>query len=175
MNDLVLVPEKMMSVDEYVIINNVFYFYDDHSTRSKKPPNPNVPISIRKQHVREPEYIDIPNSVHTIVFNRNFNQKLDDIRFPNSLHTLIFGNKFNQNIDDVEFPYSLHTIKFGLDFDQDLTCLENTNVHTIDFSNSFVRCFTNVVIPTTIKKVVVKVSDKGLIKLPHGCIEMVID
>ncbi len=161
----------MLSSDKYIINNNVLIFYDEYFHRLPKSTNP---YATRKKQ-QEPEYIDVPDSVHTIIYSRSFNQKLDDTKFPNSLHTIIFGDKFNQNIDNVDFPYSLHTIKFGLNFDQDLACLENTNVHTIDFSKSLVRYFTNVVVPNTIKEVIVRSGDDGILMLPHGCVEIVVE
>ncbi len=130
--------------------------------------------------------IKFPVNLHTIDFGNRFNQNIDNVRFPNTLHTIKFGSSFNQKLDNVKFPNGLHTVQFGLYFNQKINNIKfSVNLHTIDISHCYpdryhkfdmLNCYYDIsklVFPYTIKEVIISERQKGLLKLPYGCCEII--
>ncbi len=102
----------------------------------------------------------------------HFNQNIDNIKFPSNLHAIRFGDMFNQNIDNVKFPDSMHTIGFGWSFDQSLDNVKfPDSFHTIDLQRTETSHISRMFIPYTVKEVLVSKQNKGIVKLPFGCVE----
>ncbi len=120
--------------------------------------------------------IKFPDSLHTIEFGMCYNHKLDGVKFPANLHTIKFGYRYDQKLDNVKFPDSLHTIVFGRYFRQDVSFLNNIN--TFDFSAIYQFNYSmikstidHILLPQTLKEVIVHTEHKGQLKLPYGCVE----
>ena len=47
-----------------------------------------------------------------LVFPKNFNESIENVKWPDSLKTINFGNRFNQPIEDVKWPDSLEIIYY---------------------------------------------------------------
>jgi hypothetical protein len=62
----------------------------------------------------------LPNSLTTLTFGDNFNQKIKPNVLPNSLQSLTFGDNFDQEIKKSVLPTSLTTLTFGWNFNQEL-------------------------------------------------------
>ncbi len=126
--------------------------------------------------------IKFPNNVHTLQFG-NYCRKnvvmtvfdfadIHNVKFPDKLHTLIFPDRFNQKIDDINFPADLHIVRFGWLFNQPIDNIKfPKNVHVLDLFGC--KDISNINIPLTVKTVVISKKQKGLLKLPYGCCEVV--
>ena len=65
------------------------------------------------------EYLcNLPESLRSLTFGRDFNQNLECVTFPNSLQSLTFGFAFNQNLAQLTFPSGLRSLTFGYTFNQ---------------------------------------------------------
>ena len=56
---------------------------------------------------------NLPNSLHSLTFDRHFNQEIHHIRLPAGLQNLTFGFCFNQSLDNVTWPAGLQSLTFG--------------------------------------------------------------
>ncbi len=118
------------------------------------------------------------SNLHTVEIGSNSMSRIGDFVFPDNLHTIVFclysavvRMMKTYIFENIQIPANLHTIRFEYVFDQDIVGLENTNVHTLDFSGVNVYNIANKTIPITIKEVIVNVKHSGLLKLPYGCFE----
>ena len=81
---------------------------------------------------------NLPKSLRTLTFARDFNQGLHHVRLPVGLQTLAFGENFNQSLDNVTWPPGLQSLTFGRDFNQNLDNVRwPAGLRSVTFGASF--------------------------------------
>ena len=63
---------------------------------------------------------NLPNSLQSLTFGRNFNQSLDNVTSSLGLQSLSLGCEFNQNLDNVSWPAGLQSLTCEGKFNQNL-------------------------------------------------------
>ena len=62
--------------------------------------------------------IQLPSSLQSLTFGRQFNQRLEGMQLPSSLQSLTFGRYFNQSLEGIQLPSSLQSLTFGQQFNR---------------------------------------------------------
>jgi hypothetical protein len=68
---------------------------------------------------------ELPDTIEFLELGYNFNLPIN--KLPNSLHSIVFGKKFNQSLEIIKLPKLLKSIIFADDYDQQL---ENIKLST---------------------------------------------
>lgn len=89
-----------------------------------------------------------------LLFDDNFEGKLETFDLPDSIFYLDFGNSFNNSLDNVILPKYLKKIKFGLQFNQSLEFANfPESLETLEFSNYLCSLFC-VKLPESLKEII---------------------
>ncbi len=141
--------------------------------------------------------INFPDNVHTLEFGDWLREDIRLMKFPKNLrklvtgdywsldisglvvpegvHTIVFGDKFDSDLSSVTFPSTLCTVRFGGNFNVSGINYAHfpESLHTIDITMCFYHDYDTTVFPSHVKRIVVCRNQKGLYKLPEGCVEVV--
>ena len=91
---------------------------------------------------------NLPKSLRSLTFARDFNQRLHHMGFPEGMQSLTFGRFFNQSLDNVTWPVGLQSLTFGWRFNQSLDGVTwPAGLQSLAFGDRFNQSLDNVTWP----------------------------
>ncbi|CAE7258852.1 unnamed protein product [Symbiodinium sp. CCMP2592] len=96
--------------------------------------------------------IQLPSSLQSLTFGKEFNQSLEGIQLPSSLQSLTFGEWFNQSLDGIQLPSSLQSLTFGLNFNQSLEGIQlPSSLQSLTFGQKFNQSLEGIQLPSSLQ------------------------
>lgn len=98
----------------------------------------------------------------TVIFNDNFNEKIDNVKFPDSITSIIFGLEFNQSLDNVRWPKLLKYLHFSYYFEESFDFIPES-VECLSIEENHVLSFLN--LPFNLKEIKINFAHNKIKKL----------
>ena len=96
--------------------------------------------------------IQLPSSLQSLTFGKEFNQSLEGIQLPSSLQSLTFGFAFHQSMEGIQLPSSLQSLTFGEEFNQSLEGIQlPSSLQSLTFGYQFNQSLEGIQLPSSLQ------------------------
>eukprot|EP00439_Symbiodinium_sp_Y106_P064955 s1153_g10.t1 len=147
-----LLEEKTLSDTDVVAFNETVSLTWDQSLEGIQLPSSLQSLTFGREFNQSLEGIHLPSSLQSLTFGAMFNQSLEGIRLPSSLQSLTFGFRFNQSVAGIQLPSSLQSLMFGTGFNQSLQGIRlPSSLQSLTIGDRFNRSLQGIQLPSSLQ------------------------